>query len=63
MRKVHLDDLVGATEIADRAQVRLDTVDKWRRRHDTFPEPVKELAAGPIWLWSEIREWLDATGR
>lgn len=62
-KRVNVDDLVGATEIAQRAVVKLDTVDKWRRRHADFPEPVAELAAGDVWAWPDIEKWLEETGR
>lgn len=58
-----MDDLVGATEIALRADVKLDTVDKWRRRHEDFPEPIADLAAGAVWAWKDIEKWLRQTGR
>lgn len=64
-KRVNVDDLVGATEIAHRADVKLDTVDKWRRRpmEVPFPEPVVRLAAGDVWSWPDVQKWLQQTGR
>ena len=57
-------DLVGVYEIAQRAGVTKGLVHKWRERHpDSFPAPVAELAAGPVWQWQQIEQWLAATGR
>jgi predicted DNA-binding transcriptional regulator AlpA len=52
-------DLVGPIEIAQRAGVKRDTVEKWRVRHaGTFPAPIVRLAAGPVWLWRDVEAWL-----
>lgn len=51
-------DVVGVSEIADRAQVGRDTVQKWRERHDDFPVPMATLAAGPVWSWEAVDRWL-----
>jgi hypothetical protein len=57
--------LVGVPEIADHAGVQNDTVRKWRQRHDDFPRPVAELAAGPVWSLAAVERWLrtHATAR
>lgn len=51
-------ELVGVTEIAERAGVNVNTVHAWRRRHAAFPAPIAELAAGPVWSWTVVGEWL-----
>jgi hypothetical protein len=51
-------DIVGVAEIAQRAVIRPDTVHVWRHRHPSFPEPIAELAAGPVWSWSDVAMWL-----
>lgn len=50
-------DLVGVTEIAQRANVKPDTVLKWRKRHADFPQPTL-LAAGPVWEWAAVANWV-----
>ena len=55
--------LVGLIEIARRAGVRRPVVSDWRRRHADFPQPVVELAVGPVFWWPDVERWLAATGR
>jgi len=63
-RKVDVDDLVGATEIASRIGVkRPQVVHEWRKRHSEFPEPVATLSNGLIWDWREVEHWARATRR
>lgn len=50
--------LVGITEIARRCSVQRETVQKWRQRHEDFPTPVADLAAGPVWTWDAVDRWL-----
>lgn len=51
--------LVSIAEIAQRAGTTVNTVHSWRRRHpDTFPPTLAQLAAGPVWQWASIAEWL-----
>lgn len=52
-------DLVGAAEIADRAQVSSDSVLRWRSGDADFPTPLADLAAGPVWSWQAIDRWLS----
>ena len=56
-------DLVGLSEIAERAGVRKMTVQQWIQRHNDFPEPFVRLRATPVWSWPDIEQWLVATGR
>lgn len=53
-------DLVSVAELAARAGRSINTVQSWRRRHASFPPPVTQLAAGPIWNWSAVAHWIDA---
>ncbi len=63
-RKVDLDNLVGATEIAQRLGVkRPHLIHDWRRRHPEFPKPVLELTGILVWDWREVEVWAKATGR
>lgn len=52
-------DLVSVAEIATRAGRPVNTIQSWRRRHRDFPAPVARLAAGPIWNWSAVAEWIS----
>jgi hypothetical protein len=63
-RKVDVDDLVGAAEIADRLGVAyVETIHSWRRRHPDFPQPVAQLRQALIWSWPDVAAWARATGR
>ena len=53
-------ELVSVTELAARAGRSVNTVQSWRRRRRDFPTPVAELAAGPIWRWSQVAPWIQA---
>ena len=55
-------DLVGIAEISERLEVARSTVDKWRSRR-ILPVPDVELASGPVWRWSRVRDWAIRTGR
>lgn len=63
-RKLDVDQLVGATEIAERLGVRRpQVVHDWRRRHAAFPQPVLRLQQALVWYWPEIEKWARTTGR
>jgi predicted DNA-binding transcriptional regulator AlpA len=63
-RKVDVDDLVGAHEIAQRLGVaRPQVVHEWRRRHRDFPQPVATLKTALIWDWSDVMTWAQQTRR
>jgi len=55
--------LVGLTEIAQRAGVQKPVVSGWRTRYTTFPAPVADLTAGPVFWWPQVQAWLKGTGR
>jgi predicted nucleic acid-binding protein len=56
-------DLVSVSELAARSNRSVNTIQSWRRRHDDFPQPNVELAAGPIWLWGDVSAWIDQRAR
>ena len=57
-RKVDVDDLVGAYEIAVRlGMARPQVIHEWRRRHPDFPEPVAALKTALIWDWNAVETW------
>lgn len=63
-RRVDVDELVGAAEIASRLGVkRLQVVHDWRRRHHRFPPPVTIVSRTLIWFWPDVRRWAVQTGR
>jgi hypothetical protein len=63
-RKVDVDDLVGAAEIADRLDIaHAETIHAWRHRHPDFPQPVAQLGRVLIWSWPDVEAWARATGR
>lgn len=63
-RKVDIDDLVGAHEIAQRLGVaRPQVIHEWRRRHRYFPKPIATLKTALIWNWVEVKNWACTSGR
>jgi len=63
-RRVDADQLVGASEIAERLGLRLaQTVHDWRRRHAEFPTPLVSLTMGHVWYWPDVEAWAKRTGR
>jgi hypothetical protein len=63
-RKVDIDNLVGAAEIAERLGIkRPHLIHDWRRRHPEFPKPVIELKGTLIWEWPAVEVWARSTGR
>lgn len=63
-RKIDVDELVGAQEIADLLDVaRPQVIHAWRRRHEDFPQPVQTLSMGHLWHWPEVKAWAVKTGR
>jgi len=55
-------DPVGIAEIAARHQTTPGTIRSWRNRHGDFPEPIAQLAMGPLFSWQEVEEWLRTRG-
>jgi hypothetical protein len=63
-RKIDVNDLVGAEEIAQRLGLaHVQSVHTLRHRHPDFPTPVKKLQRTMIWLWPDIERWARKTGR
>jgi hypothetical protein len=55
-------DLVGLAEIAEMAGVSRQAVTNWTARHDSFPQPLARLAAGPVWQRAAVAAWLETQG-
>lgn len=53
------NDLVSVNEIAQRAGVKPDTVHKWRQRHSDFPSPFTTVGGVPVWVWPDVKTWID----
>jgi hypothetical protein len=62
-RRVEVDQLVGAAEIADRLGVAPRTVHDWGRRSLGFPAPVAKLKVALVWAWPDVEKWARKTGR
>jgi len=57
------DDLVWASEIAERVGRTRQSVDqliKGRRGPGGFPSPASHATRNPLWRWSEVETWLAA---
>jgi hypothetical protein len=63
-RKVDVEQLVGAAEIATRLGMKQNhVVHEWRRRYEDFPEPAAVLTQGMVWVWPDVQRWARKTGR
>lgn len=50
-------DLVSVSDIARRTGRPASTVQTWRRRYGSFPRPIAQLAARPVWDWDQVERW------
>lgn len=55
-------DPVGIKEIAERLNVKRQTVDTWLQRH-LLPAPRWTVGGRPAWNWPDIQQWATDTGR
>ncbi len=63
-RRVDVDDLVTAVQIAERLGLAYaETVYNWINRYPDFPSPVWTDGRSRLWLWPEVAAWARATGR
>lgn len=53
--------VVGAVEIAQRLDVKTNTVTNWKYRH-VMPEPRWTVSGLPAWWWPEVEAWARAQG-
>lgn len=51
-------ELLGIQEIAALAKVSRAAVSNWRARFADFPQPIAELAAGPVFRRDQVLTWL-----
>ena len=61
-RKLDVDQLVGAQEIADLLGITRQRVHQLRLSPG-FPEPVVRMAMGLAWYWPDVEAWARKTGR
>jgi predicted transcriptional regulator len=50
-------DLVSVSDVARRSGRPVSTVQSWRRRYLSFPQPIAKLSARPVWDWDEVKRW------
>jgi hypothetical protein len=63
-RRVDVESLIGAAEIAERLNLADPrVVHSWRYRYPSFPEPIASLRVGLIWSWPDVERWARSTGR
>jgi hypothetical protein len=63
-KKIDVDYLVGAAEIADRLNLkRPHLIHDWRRRYPEFPRPLVELKGILLWDWRDVEMWAISTDR
>jgi hypothetical protein len=63
-RKIDVNDLVGAAEIAERLGIsHAQTVHNFVRRYPDFPEPITKLRQAMVWDWNDVAAWAKSTGR
>lgn len=58
-------DPVGRADIIERLGVTKNALDQWehnRKRHP-FPKPARHIGRSPLWAWSQVVEWCEATDR
>ena len=53
------ETFLGVSEVAEMLGVSKQRVSELRRTRSDFPEPVAELASGPVWAISSLRRFLD----
>ncbi|MED4581858.1 hypothetical protein P9578_03595 [Brevibacillus choshinensis] len=56
--QVNLDDIMGLTEVCEMTGKSKSYIKMYQKRGQ-FPEPVKELASGPLWIRDQIQAWID----
>ncbi len=55
-------DPVGPQEIAERLDVGVNTVHRWRQRGRII-SPAAIISRCPVWSWPDVAEWAIETGR
>lgn len=55
---VNIDDILGLSEVSGMTGKSKANIKEYQKRGQ-FPEPVKILASGPLWLRDQIQTWMD----
>ncbi|MGQ0670564.1 MAG: helix-turn-helix domain-containing protein [Actinomycetota bacterium] len=58
--RVRTQRLGSLSEIAGALGVSRQTAWNWTRRHEGFPVPLAQTAAGPVWSLREVKAWARA---
>lgn len=61
--QIRIEDIAGVKEIAELIGISTAGLSNLRNRYDDFPEPIKNLAATPLFMISEVESWMEAHGR
>ncbi|WP_289142440.1 AlpA family transcriptional regulator [uncultured Brevibacillus sp.] len=56
--QVNIDDIMGLSEVSEMTGKSKANIKEYQKRGQ-FPEPVKILASGPLWLRDKIQTWMD----
>ncbi|MEV7099793.1 N-6 DNA methylase [Amycolatopsis sp. NPDC051045] len=54
---------MSLADVAELTQVTRPAASNWRRRHDDFPQPVRETGAVTLFRLSEVQAWLTKHGK
>lgn len=54
--KIRVPELASPGDLLERYGCTARTLRQWRR-HETFPEPIAELASGPVWAVEQVDAW------
>ncbi|CAJ1003859.1 helix-turn-helix transcriptional regulator [Brevibacillus aydinogluensis] len=56
--QVNLDDIMGLSEVCEMTGKSKNYIKEYLKRGQ-FPQPVKELACGPLWLREQVQTWME----
>lgn len=56
--QVNLDDILGLAEVCEMTGKTKNYINVYLERQK-FPQPIKRLACGPLWLREQIQTWID----
>ncbi|KKX53286.1 MULTISPECIES: helix-turn-helix transcriptional regulator [Brevibacillus] len=56
--QVNLDDIMGLYEVSEMTGKSKTYIKEYLKR-GKFPQPIKVLACGPLWLREQVQVWMD----